>query len=586
MNNPLRGVRRKVAAVAAIALVASLSQVAPTSAANPARGTRGGDLTVGIFNQLLGTCFSPNATNSALGIMQSVYEGLVEQRSDGRIVPYLAQSVTPSADYKSWTIKLRPGIKFHDGTTLDVATAIANIQATRGYYFLGTAAAVGQAAALTRVGHTLGSGVPFTSNFKDVRPISADTFVIDLWSSQIDFPETLYASGRTFTRAMSDLTDRNQCLAGGKGTGPFMFEKVTPNETKVVRNPNYWRKDAAGVQLPYLDSITFKTVNNPTQRVNGLNSGSLDAAQFTSAGEVKQIVNVRKNRNLQTISSPDDFYPTWWLNQAIEPFNNKNARLAFAHALDNATLHRQRNCFQGTCVGNIPTSMVGRNNVMYNQAGFVKFSVAESKKYQAAYKAETGKDLTFTIPADTSPESQANAKAVQQLMRKAGISTTILTEDTATQVAKAFPSPTSGQLNPYQAYPVLLFEGRGTGFILPFIQSNGYADPNNLTLRSPAGALLGAFGRLINVARVNDSTLDNLVWTARGDITGGRNAKLKAVTKYVQENAIAVPTPTQLYMYAFRSNVKGFDRFTLASGGQGRPMTNSGVRWTQVYIQK
>jgi TM2 domain-containing membrane protein YozV len=76
------------------------------------------------------------------------------------------------------------------------------------------------------------------------------------------------------------------------------------------------------------------------------------------------------------------------------------------------------------------------------------------------------------------------------------------------------------------------------------------------------------------------------LWSAKQDITSARATKLKAVTKYVQENAVVVPIPTLNYTYAFNSKIKGFDKFTLAAGGAGIPMTNAGVNWTGVYIQK
>jgi DNA-directed RNA polymerase subunit beta len=179
---------------------------------------------------------------------------------------------------------------------------------------------------------------------------------------------------------------------------------------KVVRNPNYWRKDKAGVQLPYLNSITFKYVNQAAQRVNGLKSGTLDAAGFTSAGEVKQIVNVQANTNVTTIASPDDYYAMSVFNHAIAPFNNKNARLAVAYAFDMDTFYNQRNCFKGKCVGSKPTSIVGKRNIMFNEAGFITYDLAKAKKFVAAYKADTGQDLAFSLPTDTSADSQANSK--------------------------------------------------------------------------------------------------------------------------------------------------------------------------------
>jgi ABC-type transport system substrate-binding protein len=361
-----------------------------------------------------------------------------------------------------------------------------------------------------------------------------------------------------------------------------MVSKYSQTDVTVVRNPNYWRKDKAGNQLPYLNSINFKYVNQPTQRANGLRSGTLDAAMFTSAGEIKQIINVQGNRNLRTIVSPDDYYAMNMFNTAIEPFNNRNARLAVFHAMDYQTFYKQRNCFQGTCVGSIPTSIVGRRNVMFNQQGFPKFDLAKAKEYVAAYKKDTGKDLAFQLPADTSAESQASAKAYAQIMRRAGITVNILTQDTATITKTAFPTPGTG-VNTYQMYPTTLFEGTGTSFTLPFLQSNGFRAPGNLSTRAiPALAL---FGGAINPARFSDTTLDSLVWAAQFDTTSDRRNKLRAATKYIQENAMVQPMPTIQYVYSFASNMKGFDTFTLASGGRGRAMTNSGVNWTGVYIE-
>lgn len=579
---------RQIAIGLGLALAVSTVGVSGSSAAKvQVTKKAGGDITVGVYNQLLSTCFSPNASNSALGIMKTVYEGFFEKRIDGKIVPYLAQSVTPSKDFKTWTIKIRPGIKFHDGTDFNVAAAVANLQASAGAYYLGLVTTM-----RGNPVHTLGSGIPFSANLKSTSAVDSTSFKMELWNGQVDWPATIYASGRNFVRALSDLASPSQCATKGQGTGPFKFSSVSPTETKVVKNTSYWRKDKAGEQLPYLNSITFKYVNQPTQRVNGLKSGTLDAAQFTSAGEIKQILNVKENKNLQLIQSRYDYYPMSMFNHAIEPFNNLNARLAVAAAYDSAAYYKARNCYKGKCLGAIPTSVVGKSNIGYNTAGFVKYSPAKAKQYLAKYKAETGKNLTFTLPADPSAESQASAKTFAQIMKRAGITVNISTEDTATITAKAFPSPTTGQVNPYQMYPTTLFEGTGTEFTLPFIQSNSFNAPGNLFLggltRASAqlGFLFKNFGAAINPSRLNDPKLDALVWKAQFDITKSRTANLKAVTKYLQEKAVVLPAPTSGFATGMSKKLKGWDRFTLASGGAGLPMTNAGINWVGVYLQK
>jgi len=576
------GRARRLALYTGIAVAASVIPVATqvsASSATAEKPVRGGNITVGIFDQVLTTCYTPNVPNSALGALKTVYEGLVEKSNDGKFVPFLAKTITSSPDYKTWTLTLRPNIKFSNGEALDAAAVVLNLQAINGDYYLKNAA--------TAV-HTAGSGIPFTANLRKIEASGADTVVMTLWTPQVDWLDTLYASGRFFMRAPSTIKDKNECATKGVGTGPFMFETVTPTNVKVKRNPNYWRKDKAGVKLPYLDSITFDVQQQATQRLTALNSGAYDAAQFTSAGEVKQILSVKSSKKLGSVDSKDTFYPTWWPNQAIEPFNNKNARLAMAAAWDNETYYKLRNCFKGKCLGNIPTSIVGPGNVMYNTKGFIKYSAAKSKEYQEAYKKETGKDLTFALNATLSDESLNNAKAAQQIFAKSGITTTINQEDGATQVTKAFPGlvdAASGKLNPYQAYAVLLFEGEGTGFILPFLQQNVFKEPGNDASkeRSP---LLPIAGTALNLTRQADSVLTGLVYAAKQDITKARTTKLKALTKYVQENAVVIPTPTLMYSFGFGKKLRGYDTFELAAGKTGIPMTNAGINWTGIWLAK
>ena len=58
---------------------------------------------------------------------RTVFDPLFTQADDGSIKPYLAQSIDHNADYTVWTIKLRPGVKFHDGSDLDANTVKVNI---------------------------------------------------------------------------------------------------------------------------------------------------------------------------------------------------------------------------------------------------------------------------------------------------------------------------------------------------------------------------------------------------------------------------------------------------------------------------
>src|SRR4029453_8902507 len=76
----------------------------------------------------------PAAQLSASGIMvaNAIYDTLVVINAKGEYVPYLAESVTPNATYDQWTIKLRPDVKFHDGSPLDADVVKLNFHGHRG----------------------------------------------------------------------------------------------------------------------------------------------------------------------------------------------------------------------------------------------------------------------------------------------------------------------------------------------------------------------------------------------------------------------------------------------------------------------
>lgn len=557
---------RKAAIGLSVALLIS-AVAAPTSNATKVQGPRdGGTITVGIFDLIPTYCFGTNLANSAIGAIKTVFEGLVEKRADGVVVPFLLKSFS-SADKVNWTLKVRPNIKFHNGEAFDAAAVKLNLEAYRG-----TLASVYGL-------HTFGSGVPFNANVKAITVVDSSTLIVTLWRAQPDYMDSVYASGRAFMRAPAMIKSAATCLGSPIGTGPFKWVSGNPQSFVVAKNTSYWRKDAAGNKLPYLNKINFKYIAEPSQRANGIRSGTVTAAMFSSASEGQQINTISNDPKIQVIASPDDYYPMIFLNQAIAPFNNVHARKAVAYAFDVATFYKARNCVKGTCYGNIPTSIVGPRNVMYTTAGFLSYNLGNAKKELAAYKADTGLTLAFTIPAAETTTSLANAKAYQQILQKAGMTITINQETSAAIVTKAFPTPGTSAGNPYQFLPILLAEGRGTAFTIPFLVSNTANDVGN----GMNFTGLKPFYSLLSLTRHKDAAIDKALFDARAS---GSPAALKAALKLVQQSALVVATPTLQYYFGLNAKLRGFDTFRLASGGNGVPMTNAGINWTGVYIQK
>ena len=67
------------------------------------------------------------------------------------------------------------------------------------------------------------------------------------------------------------------------GTGPFkLVSWKIGDEMKLEPNPNYWRKDADGVQLPYLDKLNFRFFEGGSSRFDALDGGTIDAGHWST----------------------------------------------------------------------------------------------------------------------------------------------------------------------------------------------------------------------------------------------------------------------------------------------------------------
>ena len=561
MKSIFTGGRRKVVAVMAIALVASLTQVSGSGAAGADTPKRGGNITVGIFDSFPGYCMSDNLANSSLMGARTIYETWVEQRADGKIVPYLLKSFEHSADNKTWLLTVRDGIKFHDGTPVDAAALATNLQALRG------------ALLLTGKAGSPGTAGGFTANITDVKVTGAMSVQITLYQAESNYPESLYASGRFFARAPSQILGKT-CSTTPVGTGAFKLVSTELTKLVVKANPDYWRKDAKGGNLPYLDGITFTFLSDAQPRVSGVKSGSLAATMFTSATEAKQIKDLQKNKSITTIISPMDYYPTIWMNHKIAPFSSKNARLALSHALDREKWLKVRQ--KG--LGMVPDSIVGPNNIMYNKKGYAGYDLAKAKSFTAAYKVETGKDLEFSLPyVSTSADSTANAILLQQMGAAAGIKVNLLSQTTAESIAKAFPMQ-------YQMLPLLLMEGTGTAFALPFLVSDmSGGNPKALLNVSPATKILHG---ILNISSFKDTVSENLLFAARGESNLAKSKKLyQQATAQIQAEAHVTNIAMLAYSLSYK-NLGGIGELPLAAGGPRRLVTNFGIDWTGVWSTK
>ena len=578
-----RVMRRIGVAVAATIAISTLASTGSQAASNPSAPKYGGEVKVGIFDTFPGFCVGNNPANSALMATRTVYETLFEKTRGNDFVGLLAKSASVSADLKTWTVELRPGIKFHNGEAFNAAAAVTNFMNSSGMNFLGVAATKGPAAATAAYGHTLGTAVPFQSNVLKATAVGETTVVYTLDRPQNDFLGTLYASGRGFVRAPAQLIDKTTCSGTPIGTGPFKAVSFTTDEMIVAKNAEYWRKDpVTGNKLPYIDKITFTNIKESSSRQAAVQRGAIDAAMFSGASEGQYIQALRKQKQLVEYKSPAEYYPSLWLNQGKpgSPFKSKNARLAVLSCIDRVNWVKTRTKGEGV----VSKSLVGPNNIMYTTSGFQKYSVAEAKKYVEAYKAETGAtELAFAGPTDTSSVSVGNAKFFQTMMAKCGIKYNFVTEEGAVIIGKAFnPSPAAGShYNAYDSIAILLFEGTDTTFNLPFVLTNGFASTSKNPL---AGIFRTSIGSILGLNHHSNTDVDKLFYEGQAAQSKALAAtKYKAGTALLQTEAIMGATFYFSYELFAGKSLGGIGKTPIELKKTQRLMTNWGIDWAGVY---
>jgi peptide/nickel transport system substrate-binding protein len=225
--------------------------------------------------------------NNAYTILGNVFEGLVEYNLETyRMEPNLAQSWTVSEDGKTYTFKLRRGVKWHDGkefTADDVVFTFNNI--------IFNLEARGNSAREFPAGTKFEKVDDYTVRM--VMPFTAGAILQQLRVFMMPKHKLLKFSieGGAKPADINGAWGTGSPLSEIVGTGPFKFSTYTPDQkVTLTKNSSYWKSDAFGNKLPYLDRLEYLIIKDTNAAVAQLKSGTLDALNITGAQfpELKQ----------------------------------------------------------------------------------------------------------------------------------------------------------------------------------------------------------------------------------------------------------------------------------------------------------
>ncbi len=507
---------------------------------------RGGKLVYGLEADTDG--FDPAVSRmvaNGLIMANAVYDPLAAFAADGSAKPYLAEKIEPSADFRTWTITLRKGITFHNGERLD-ADAVMN-------HFSKMRKSPLTNAALDLIDET----TPTTK-------IDDPTFKVNMLEPWAQFPVLLTGQlGIVPSPAFYAEPDPKKRSNSPIGTGPFKLLSREPNvRTELVRNPDYWRKDERGTQLPYLDGVAFTFFPQNVARDEALDRGDINM-MFTTFGSserrLTQWANEGKIQVVRDTGSEEQVFLE--LNMDAPPLDDLRVRQAINYAIDRKEYVKISDDEEAWIRNNV----FSPSSPWFADVGTPPFDAAKAKDLVAAYTKEKGQKPTFAIKTNDSVENQKLGQWFADQLNKVGMDVKALSS-----AMETFPTE-------------LVFGKYEVGYVRQFGAPDPEGDAYWFLSKNASKPGEGRLG--LNIARLRDPEIDKVLAEARA--TTDAETRKKAYRRFQERITELVPyvwLTASVKMIATDKRVRGITNGPLPDGSPSMPIVTGVTRLSSVWL--
>jgi peptide/nickel transport system substrate-binding protein len=354
-----------------------------------------------------GLPFETNSWNPSLGqweahsmqVARDFFDPLFEYDESGEPRPFLLERADHNADYTEWTLKLRDGVRFHNGrkvTAQDLVRVQVNYMNSQVF---------GSAWAINDL-----SG----AEIRDER-----TLVVRSSKPWVTLPHQSASQ-------LGFLPDPDWMDSGDwghpVGTGPFKVDQWQVGDRLVLKkNPDYWRTDRWGNHLPYLDRIDYKVVPDDKSRYDMLRRGDLDVIMQTAPGPVaSSLIRAAKAGDYQLITdnrgeTPEDFV---LLNTMSPGLVDVDVRRALAAAVDRDEASR----VLSDGVSPPADTMFEAGSPWYSASGYPAHDPDRARVLLATAQGRRGgAPLSFVLKGPDTPEGLRAMQFVQAQWAKVGV---------------------------------------------------------------------------------------------------------------------------------------------------------------------
>lgn len=508
-----------------------------TTTTTPLTPEPGGKAVYGIPNETDGWTPANNRwTTGGLNVARAVYDPLAAFDADGVARPYLAESIEPNEDFTEWTITLRDGVTFHNGDPLTADAVALNLLAVKDSALIGP-------------------------TFKSVASIeAAGTQVVRVTMSEpwSTFP-VLIAQQPGFIVHPSMITGET---TDPLGTGPFVFEEwVVDDHFSTERNPNYWRTDASGTQLPYLNEVEFRVITEPLSRSQSLDAGDVDLISTNDSQTLMDLgPELDAGEDLTVSYSPgSDDEQLVALNAQSGALDEPRLRIALAKATDrellNETLYDGR--FE---IADTPYS---EDSPWYSDPHWTEYD-PDAARELVQQVADDGGDTTVTLAAVTSAGGVEQAQAIAEQWEAVGVTVEIESLDAGSLTLQIV----TGE---YEAAVFSLFNSPDPDGDYHFWDPTNITDPGEFSL---------AFTRY-----QNDEMLAAMDAARATTDEGERAEQYGIVWREIAQNVPVIWLWHTQFVIIARNNVHGIGAMTLPDGEPAQIVNWGSIFLTETWVE-
>src|SRR5580700_8721732 len=353
----------------------------------------GGSITVGQeldipgFDPLKVGVFDTSAETAAAAI----FDTLTTLDDKGEAAPKLALSWTHSDDFKTWTYKLRPGVRFHDGTPFNAEAVKENFDRQK------------DPANKCRCAF-------YISYIHDVQAPDELTVVYNLNDPSVNLPalQSLQNSNGVVQSPTAWKTKGEDYNRNPVGTGPYILKSWAAGDRMVLeKNPDYWNKGH-----PYLDRIILKPLPDAQSRFASLQSGEADII-WDDEYDADAIQKAQKDPKLTVHTYAGSGAQVYAFNTKVAPFDDVRVRQALVMALDRKKMSQA-----------ITNGLARPASNPYGDGSWVKCkddgALPEDLEKARALIKDYGKPVDFKMLTTATPRGRTIGQVFQQFWKLVG----------------------------------------------------------------------------------------------------------------------------------------------------------------------